>query len=336
MKRFLFLLLLVNSMVILADGTTATLQQGDKMTFFTGMSALQQAYEEASENGGDIITLSSGEFTAVATIEKSVRIVGAYGLDPNDSYGTFIAGVVTVSANNVKLEGMYFKNDVTLAEITNCTIKRCWINILKQSGTHTNTLIDQCVMKYDYAIATGVNYGIKNTTIERFLAMNTTTNVANITNCFVWQFYRYTTGSWILPYAIYKNNILGLDIYSWNNNNHSVTFTAPSEFYSNYFYRLSSYSNYTVSTIQYYVSYLFGTGCINIANVGATGSSIVTKVFTFPNTMSQTVEGVTVGITGGEGFNKYPGIPRVLTSTIDAQTDDKGKLNASITVQAEK
>ena len=52
--------------------------------------------------------------------------------------------------------------------------------------------------------------------------------------------------------------------------------------------------------------------------------------------MSQTVEGVTVGITGGEGFNKYPGVPRVLTSTIDAQTDDKGKLNASITVQTEK
>ena len=56
----------------------------------------------------------------------------------------------------------------------------------------------------------------------------------------------------------------------------------------------------------------------------------------FSDTLSFTVEGVTVGITGGEGFNKYPGIPRVLTSTIDAQTDDKGKLNASITVQAEK
>lgn len=333
MKRFLFLLLLVNSMVILADGTTATLQQGDKMTFFTGMSALQQAYEAASADGGDVITLSSGEFTAVTTIEKSVRIVGAYGLDPNDSYGTFIAGVVTVSANNVKLEGMYFKNDVTLAEITNCTIKRCWINNLKQSGTHTNTLIDQCVVAYDYAIETGVNYGIKNTTIEHFAAMNTTANVANITNCLVWRFCRNTSSGYKQPYAIYKNNILGLDCGA--NYDVTISLVSPSEFYNNYFYRMNSYSN-SSGYASYYVTCNFGTGCVNKNNNYSSSSSALNVTFTFPNTMSQTVEGVTVGITGGEGFNKYPGIPRVLTSTIDAQTDDKGKLNASITVQAEK
>ena len=333
MKRFLFLLLLVNSMVILADGTTATLQQGDKMTFFTGMSALQQAYEAASANGGDIITLSSGEFTAVATIEKSVRIVGAYGLDPNDSYGTFIAGDVTVSADNVKLEGMYFKSDVILAEITNCTIKRCWINLLKQSSEHTNTLIDQCVLKGDYAIATGVNYGIKNTTIEYFAAMNTTANVANITNCLVGCFFKYNKSSIKQPYAIYKNNILGLDCYYYSNT--TLSLVSPSEFYNNYFYRMNSYDT-SSSYASDYVICNFGTGCVNKNNNYSSSSSALNVTFTFPNTMSQTVSGVIVGITGGEGFNKYPGIPRVLTSTIDAQTDDKGKLNASITVQAEK
>ena len=332
MKRFLFLLLLVNSMVIMADGTTATLQQGDKMTFFTGISALQQAYEAASANGGDIITLSSGEFTAVTTIEKSVRIVGAYGLDPNDSYGTFIAGVVTVSANNVKLEGMYFKNDVTLAEITNCTIKRCWINNLKQSGTHTNTLIDQCVVRFDYAIATGVNYGIKNTTIQYFAAMNTTANVANITNCFVWQFCLNTSSSYKQPYAIYKNNILGLDVYGNVNTIPLISFSSPSEFYNNCFYEIN-----TLNYPSKFMNFAYDTGCVNVNNIKSpTSGSVYISSFTYPNTMSLTVEGVTVGITGGEGFNKYPGIPRVLTSTIDAQTDDKGKLNASITVQAEK
>lgn len=330
MKRFLFLLLLVNSMVILADGTTATLQQGDKMTFFTGMSALQQAYEAASANGSDIITLSSGEFTAVTTIEKSVRIVGAYGLDPNDSYGTFIAGTVTVSADNVKLEGMYFKSNVTLATVNNCTIKRCWINDLKQSGEHTNTLIDQCVVKYDYAIATGVNYGIKNTTIEYFAAMNTTANVANITNCLVWLYF-HSSSSVKQPYAVYKNNILGLDNNS-SGLNRSVTLNSPSEFYNNYFYRINNYGNYP----SYYVTCTFATGCVNINNTYSGTTSATNVTFTFPNAMSQTVKGVTVGIRGGEGFNKYPGIPRVLTSTIDAQTDDKGNLNASITVQAEK
>lgn len=333
MKRFLFLLLLVNSMVILADGTTATLQQGDKMTFFTGMSALQQAYEAASADGGDVITLSSGEFTAVTTIEKSVRIVGAYGLDPSDSYGTFIAGGVTVSANNVKLEGMYFKSNVTLAAVNNCTIKRCWINNLKQSGEHTNTLIDQCVVKYDYAIETGVNYGIKNTTIEYFAAMNTTANVANVTNCLVWCFFKSYTSGIMQPYAIYKNNILGLDCCSSSNT--TLSLVSPSEFYNNYFYRMNSYGT-SSSYADDYVICNFGTGCVNKNNNYSSSSSALNVTFTFPNTMSQTVSGVIVGITGGEGFNKYPGIPRVLTSTIDAQTDDKGKLNASITVQAEK
>ncbi len=329
MKRFLFFLLLVNSMVILADGTTATLQQGDKMKFFTGMSALQQAYEVASEDGGDVITLSSGEFTAVATIEKSVRIVGAYGLDPNDSYGTFIAGTVTVSADNVKLEGMYFKNDVTLAAVNNCTIKRCWINVLKQSGAHTNTLIDQCVVRYDYAIETGVNYGIKNSTLDYFAAKNTTANVANITNCLVWRFYSYDNNNDRQPYAVYKNNILILENYS--STNRTLALSSPSEFYNNYLYR-TTISNHP----SYYVTCNFSTGCVNVGNVysGETSKTNVTAVY--PDTLSFTVEGVTVGITGGEGFNKYPGIPRVLTSTIDAQTDDKGKLNASITVQAEK
>ena len=334
MKRYLLLILiltLIQIMPLLADGTTATLQQGDKMTFFTGMSALQQAYEAASANGGDIITLSSGEFTAVTTIEKSVRIVGAYGLDPNDSYGTFIAGAVTVNADNVKLEGMYFKSNVTLAAVNNCTIKRCWINNLKQSGEHTNTLIDQCVVKYDYAIETGVNYGIKNSTLDYFAAMNTTANVANITNCLVWWFYSYDNNNDRQPYAVYKNNILILENYS--STNRTLTLSSPSEFYNNYLYRTTiSSSNYS----SYYVTCNFSTGCVNVGNVysGETSKTNVTAVY--PDTLSFTVEGVTVGITGGEGFNKYPGIPRVLTSTIDAQTDDKGKLNASITVQAEK
>lgn len=327
MKRFLFLLLLVNSMVILADGTTATLQVGDDMTFYTGMSAFQQAYEAAPTTGATI-TLSSGEFTAVATIEKSVRIVGAYGLDPNDSYGTFIAGTVTVSADNVKLEGMYFKSNVTLAAVNNCTIKRCWINNLTQSGTHTNTLIDQCVVKYDSAIETGVNYGIKNSTLDYFAAMNTTANVANITNCLVWRFLSYDNSYDRQPYAVYKNNILILENYL--SSNKTFTLSSPSEFYNNYLYRT------TISSSSYYVTCNFSTGCVNVGNVysGETSKTNVTAVY--PDTLSVTVEGVTVGITGGEGFNKYPGIPRVLTSTIDAQTDDKGKLNAAITVQAEK
>ena len=164
-KVYLILLLLAGSVCMYADGLTATLQHGDEMTFYLGTSGLQAAYDAASD--GDIITLSSGQFIAVSSIEKSVRIVGAYGLDATDSYGTFIYGETTIVANNVTLEGMYFQSAVTLGEISNCTIKRCYLsNNFNQSGTHTNTLVDECVIQFDYAIATGNNYSIKNSTIN--------------------------------------------------------------------------------------------------------------------------------------------------------------------------
>lgn len=74
MKKILFLFVALVSMSasMHADGLTATLQQGDKMTAFYGVDAFKQAYEAA--NDGAVITLSSGKFNDVATIEKSITI----------------------------------------------------------------------------------------------------------------------------------------------------------------------------------------------------------------------------------------------------------------------
>lgn len=321
-KVYLILLLLAGSVCMYADGLTATLQHGDEMTFYLGTSGLQAAYDAASD--GDIITLSSGQFIAVSSIEKSVRIVGAYGLDATDSYGTFIYGETTIVANNVTLEGMYFQSAVTLGEISNCTIKRCYLsNNFNQSGTHTNTLVDECVIQFDYAIATGNNYSIKNSTINQFSAYNTAANVANITNCYI----HYVNTSIC---AVYKNNILRT-----NSGNYSgttpITFSAPSEFYNNYFYR-TNYNSYSgVHEIS------FATGCVNIGNTSS--QRISTSEHLYPDTTSYNIkggDGTPIGMKGGEGFNPYPGIPRVVSATIDAQSDDKGKLNATINVKAEK
>lgn len=322
-KIYVLLLLLCSNVMMFADGLTATLQHGTTMTAYFGQSALQSAYEAAAD--GDIITLSPGGFNPVTDIAKSVRIVGAYGVT-STAYTTFLNAAFTISADNVKLEGMYFQSAVTLGAIKNCTIKRCYIESLQQSGTHTNTLIDQCVLKYDYAVETGVNYGIKNTTIQCFRAMNTTDNVANITNCMIWYF--VWSGTYTRPYAVYKNNILGLR--ASGSTTYAYSENSPSEYYNNYLFRLNS------STTGYVSSLLFAAGCINSGNTYSGNTSITSYTETYPNKMAITLNEEVVGITGGEGFNEYPAIPRVLTASIDAQTDDKGKLNASITVQAEK
>ena len=221
------------------------------------------------------------------------------------------------------MEGIYISS-VYLgynSDINNCTIKRCEIESIYQSGTHTNTLIDQCVVKWLYAIETGINFAIKNSTIAYFGAINTATNVANITNCYIHHF------EYSQPYAVYKNNVIRLQ----GKYNSSITLLAPSEYYYNYFYCTSTYNSTSIWTIG------FSTGCKDVGNTKK--GTFYDTSSNFPDDSSFDVkgeDGTPIGITGGEGFNEYPGIPRVLTATIDAQTDDQGKLNASITVKAEK
>ncbi len=331
-KFYLILLLLAGSVCMYADGLTATLQHGDEMTAFYGQSALQSAYSAAAD--GDVITLSPGLFASVSTISKSVRIIGTYGSSNTAANATYLSSAFTISADDVTLEGMSFKGTVTLGAITNCTIKRCWITTLKQSATHTNTLVSQCVLQVDEAIATGVNYGIKNTTIGYFNAMNNASNVANITNCYIVHFYEYSNSTYQRPYAVYKNNILRLHISS--SSNASVSFSSPSEFYYNLFFQTQSYSSGTSYGL---VSYSFNAGCVNKGN-NSSGKQYVTSFIDkstggeFSSIKGE--DGTLVGVSGGEGWQEYPGIPRITSMSIDAQTDDKGKLNATINVQAVK
>ena len=332
LKFHLILLLLTGSVCMYADGLTATLQHGETMTAFYGASGLQSAYNAAAD--GDVITLSPGQFTSVTTIAKSVRIVGAYGNSNTAANATYLSSAFTVSADNVTLEGMSFKGAVTLGAITNCTIKRCWISSLKQSGTHTNTLISQCVLQVDEAIATGVNYGIRNSTIGYFGATNNASNVANITNCYIVHFYELNTTvntNYKQPYAVYKNNVIR--IHKTTSGTSSFTLNSPSEFYYNYFQQTQSYS----STYTSVVNPSYAAGCVNKGNSNS-GQLYLTS---FPDKSTESFsqkgeDGKSVGVTGGEGWQEYPGIPRITSMKIDAQTDDKGKLNATINVQAVK
>ena len=146
MKKLLtmFVALFSMSASVFADGLTATLQQGDVMTPFYGVNAFQEAYA-AAENGA-VITLSSGKFNDVATISKQITVIGAFAFDATSSETT-ILGSTTVANHNVKIEGVYFSGTVTLGtssltSITNCTLKRCWIETKLYGGyKHENTLI---------------------------------------------------------------------------------------------------------------------------------------------------------------------------------------------------
>lgn len=361
MKRIVLWIvsLVLMSANVFADGLTATLQQGEKMTPFYGVNAFKQAY--AAADSGAIITLSAGTFNKVDTIAKSIKVIGNYAFNVLSPETTILASTI-IAANKVTIDGIYFSGNVTLGNIEDCKIAHSWIeNTLAYLSTlawHTNTVVDQCVIKNETAIKQGKNYTIKNSTINKFGAYNTSTNIAYITNCVVYDFvYNHTDTSSAgsrytpsIPIAIYKNNILGIDVTcyyeKWTSGSktyyyeyyYNVYFSSPSEFYYNTyamtyfkFYTGSSYYNYDGSNVYY------NSGCQNAGNTKTTRSSVIsgTQYPAVLNNPGNGQDGTLRGPQGGTGFSVYPNIPRITSKTIDSNTDADGKLNVKITVKAQ-
>lgn len=339
MKKTLLLLVAIalTSAKMMAEGLTATLQQGETMTAFYGVNAFKDAYNAAED--GAVITLSEGQFNDVSSIEKSVMVIGNMAFDVEGYEKTYLYGT-TVNADNVTLEGIYFTDGVILNPINNFHIKRCHIvNNLTYSdnGYNTNTLVDQCVIGTVGLFVKGQNLCVKNCTIGQFSNCDNSNNIAYITNCYIRCFYSKSRSSssygYQFPYAIYKNNVLFLNYDS--NYYRECYLNSPSEYKNNFFLYNDIYF-----TASYKVPVTFGQTCINNAN------SFSEKVYaiTTDNPSNYIIDsfgmlgddGTPVGITGGSGFSPYPSIPRITSKQIDSKTDSEGKLNVKITVSTEE
>lgn len=327
MKKSLSLLCsLCISVLVFADGLTATLQQGDEMTPFYGVDAFNEAYQAA--DSGAIITLSVGNFNSPATIEKSLTIIGASAMQSDDQYNTNLTNI-TIVADNVTIEGVKFSNLVNLGNIKNCHIKRSYLTCLRSlndSSFHTNTIVEQSYVNREEAIKTGINYCIRNSYIGVFYTANKVNNIAYITNCYINNFFG---GSGLVPYAIYKKNILyhgysGTTLY----NDREFYVSSPSEFYDNVIVY------YSYKTYTYKLKSSSGTIFLNNFEVASTYTTTASGI---PRPTTYLASDSTyIGPAGGMGVSDYPAIPRVVSKSIDSNTDTEGKLNISITVKAEQ
>ena len=347
MKKFFLMLVALFSMSasVFADGLTATLQQGDVMTPFYGVDAFKNAYAAAQD--GAVITLSSGQFNDVATVSKQITVIGAYAFNATSTETTFL-GSMRIATNNVKIEGIYFTGTVnlgtsSLSSISNSVLKRCWINTeLASSYKHENTVIDQCVVKKESAVDYGYNYCIKNSTIDYFSDMNSSTNIAYISNCVIWHWASWsgtnTNIQYQRPYAIYKNNYLIL--YKTTNTSVSLQLPALSEFYNNMFCQGYIYKQYQDSDPTSYIGYVsmtYATGCIHENNQkGMQKFETLLGYPAHPVDAPLGSDGTAVGPYGGTGFAEYPSIPRITSKAIDSNSDAEGKINVKITVKAEQ
>lgn len=316
MKKIItFLLLVIICSNSFADGLTATLKHGDDIKAYYGVDALKNAYSAAVDN--DVVTLSPGLFNAPETIGKSIALIGSGAFNSPCTYLT----TTQITANNVNIQGVYFSDQLTLGAISSCYIKCCNINYLYGStaGNHINTVVDECVIHNAYCTSKSVNLAFKNCTIDRFDS-NSSSNIIYVTNCMI--YYAYTSSDDSMPYGIYKNNII-----VWGGNRfYYIAIPSPSEFYFNCFINTCRSSNsITLSGTNNGNSYQY-----------KTYSDFVFSYPAQPLKYGNGQDGTPLGIYGGSGFSPYPSIPRIVSKTIDPNTDKDGKINVSITVKAEK
>ena len=337
MKKMILLLAFISmNAKAFADGLTATLQHEDNMKPFYGENALKQAYSAASE--GDIITLSSGKFNDLESIEKQITIIGNYAFDEKSVETTFLKDI-SINTNNVKLLGIYFSGTVSLGNIEDCQIKQCRIKLLKATETNYNTKIDQSYVQiHNLSYFHNCNYTYSE--IGHFEG-SSTTNTTFI-NCYIasWHYYTcydnnvnfilsknsLTASDYTMPKGVYRNCILGFyhkyATYAMIGSEHvskdyfTCNLPSSSEFYHNVIIDWAG-----TPTIKY------EEGSIHSDNKGVKHDGFGTP----PNLQ----EYEDYGPMGGTGFSAYPSIPRVISKEIDSNTDNEGRINVKLTVKVQ-
>ena len=327
MKRNLLLFaLLFSFMATFAAQQTATLQSGDSFTPFYGPGALIEAYAQAVE--GDVINLSAGSFEAT-DIEKGVTIIGVYGFSADVSKATSIASF-NITADNVKLEGLYLTGTLTIKGADNLTISRCTLQVLSDTEKadhkyHDNTIIMDCLVRRCNSMSLSKNAVFRNSCINYFYDLNEAANPALIENCNIPLFARCSIPGYFQPYAIYRNCLLGLFIDA--SGTHSSTFAAPFEFSNCLFVKGRYSTSYNTFNLNF--------NCKTENCYSYTLSSTIVSTIDMPRYDSLGDYSVsTYGPVGPIEPKYYPSIPTISSAEIDTQTDADGNLHVKISATA--
>lgn len=337
-KTILALVCLLFTLGGSAAQLTAILQSGDKVTPFYGNNAFVEAYKAAVN--GDVITLSPGAFNAT-NIEKSITVVGTYAFSEDLSKATQFSSSITVSEDDVTLEGIRFTNStdgkgLIIQGADNLTIDRCYIALLNdQEKTdhkyHNNTILTDCYIIFFYAMSLSQNAVLQNCSVNRFQDMNEIGNPALIENCNVTWFAYYTSSldaTYKRPYAIYRNCYLGLYKTSSSTNTPSLSFSAPSEFHNNCFsenYQYFTYGTDYTKTWSIGYSSAVNSGNITTSRYGNNNSPADGSFSPYPYSSVSY---------GPVNHKSYPATPFITSSEIDTKTDADGNLHVKITAKA--
>ncbi len=338
MKRFILSLVvtLMGTLGLFAQSDlVATLSHGANITEYYGADALSEAYAAAEQ--GDVITLSSGTFTAV-TIEKAITVRGA-GMFPNGvNSPTYLIGSfnVILSDTDIKtltLEGINCKNNVFFgspdgnvpsAMITKCYFKEVgsrnvslhFIHCIFQGDSSVtsygiaafclggdvvqNTFVrcDECVVMKAYTGDNGDNVTVCKFDFHNCIVWSSRLHDSSLQNCIIVGDYRFDTSNCVRNCVFFTNN-----------------------------------SNFVGKNNNIYVNE-------NESSFSKNGlpSSYITEQTSFELTDEAAAtylgnDGTQVGIYGGAmPFNPTPSTSQLKKFNVNSTTDD-GKLKVSIDVE---
>lgn len=338
MKKLFFLATFVCCMLAIqnanAQNPVTTLEHAGTSTVFYGQNSLVDAYN-ASVNG-DYLYLSTGFFTAPATIAKGVKIIGAghFPDSANVAKRTYILSGLTINkgADSLLLEGLYIDGDINYAaassinyvKVLRCRLESALFNSNSATASKNYCSYEECYINGRIGFSSyGTNLTIRHNVITTdILSVNGSALIDG--NVFLYNYYALNSVS----SSLIKNNI-----FLWYNNQNFQIGCIGNQFNNNLIVGSPDWgtnsrsSNYT------------GIPQANIF-VNQTGNSIDYKHdyhLKSPTTYLGT-DGTQVGLYGGTTPFKdggYPSNPQIIKKQVSDKTDANGNLQINFKVKAQ-
>ena len=349
MKKVFYTTLVLSLFAVSALGQNRVILESNGVSSaFAGATAFQQAYEAATD--GDVIYLPGMQYTQPGPISKRITIYGT-GYHPEHTQATGITKIsgnfsIAAGAAGSHFEGIWFIDNVSFAaaRIDDVVIKRCYFagnltlsglvddlseniriseNVINGSfnGNRTANLIfnNNIIINntHDMFMNIGNNAWIYNNIIigRGLLVTSTWTSrfmMRNITESLFENNIIFNTHTASYTYSDASNNTFNNNVFSYNPTNDETNTWS-----GNYtdFVIPDIFVNYTGVAFSFEADY-------NLENPES-----------FPGTI-----GGQAGIYGGlQPFkaNTRPFNPQILNFTISNSTDEEGKLDVDIEVEAQ-
>ena len=307
----------------------ATLSHNGEISTYYGASALKDAVTAA--DNGDVITLSSGSFTAV-DITKGITIRGA-GMDlseknqtePTVIIGNFIIDIAEDITSRLTIEGIYHNHMIQYKRLVNATFIKDRLNKISYYGSNA-------VLK---------NASFIHCKIASYLYLVSNCS-ASCVNCVIWEPYSGSTETANFEFVncvIHCNNIGNVYSSSFKNcilignNSASNCFSSFCTVYhcvdledSDYAGVFKNIPNTTNSTATY-------KAVMKTYTYGGYNDSETFELTDEAKAKYLGLDGTQVGIYGGNmPFDPTPSNPQITKCNVAAKSTADGKLSVDITV----